>query len=435
VFPCQRWHSAVVTDLNSQTQPFHCIQTEQGRYYFAAGLALMLSSVAFRLELPAVGVTLLAAFPLLLVVARYEVLVFDGRQLRRHGPYAWWQARVLGRTTSLPIAQLELSITEVAYLPLTWGRYRFRTTLVGNGFEAVLLSNMPGYGLFVRAVFACTDEAKLDFYSRAWLRYGTPPPLAKAVESLEDRYLGQVPVTLLRHLANYFTLTGRLRSAWRCFGQAYRRDRGNPQLLCEMGYFFHRLALAEHPRWRFRATACLRLAAWFARQKPHLLEQIGEAYCELFEFARAERCFRKALELDRQLFRACVGLAELAFREGQLARVAHFYAAAAHSTNDPALQRRAQREACYYERLSQDDSYFEAEVRRITWLHHLYQMRTTAGGIFFVAWLAVGLTGARFPEVRDIGLALMGSSGLAWLGLSCGLHWQRRRSALPETAA
>jgi hypothetical protein len=121
------------------------------------------------------------------------------------------------------------------------------------------------------------------------------------------------------------------------------------------------------------------------------------------------------------------------FGDGQLARVAHFYYAAAHSTSDPALRRRAQSEARYYERLSQDDDYLEAEVRRITWLHHIRQMRTMAGGIFFVAWLVVGLTGERFPDVQDIGLALMGSSGLAWLGLSCGLHWQRRRSALPET--
>ncbi len=421
-----------MTNLNAQ--PYYRIQTEQGRYYFAAGLALMLSSVAFRLGSPAAGVTLLAAFPLLLVLARYEVLVFDGTHLRRRGPYAWWQARMLGGTTSLPLAQLELSITEVVYLPLTLARYRFRTILVGNGFEAVLFSNTAGYAPFVTAVFSAVDESKLDFHSRAWLQYGTPPPLTGLAEALDDQHLAQFPAALLRRTANHFTLTGRLRLAQRYFRQAYGRDRGNPHLLCEMGYFFRRFALAEHPRWQLRAVACLRLAARLAQHEPHLLERIGEAYCELFDFARAERCFRKALELDRQLFRAYAGLAELAFRDGQLARVAHFYYAAAHSASDPALRRRAQNEARYYERLSQDDDYLDAEVRRITWLHHIRQMRTMAGGIFFVAWLVVGLTGERFPDAQDIGLALMGSSGLAWLGLSCGLHWQRRRSALPETA-
>lgn len=423
-----------MTNRIAQAQPFYRIQTEQGRYYFAAGLALMLSSVAFRLGSPAAGVTLLAAFPLILVLAWWEVLVFDGTHLRRCGLYAWWQAQICGGTTWLPIAQLELGITEIVYLPLTLARYRFRTILVGQGFEVVLFSNTAGYAPFVKAVFSATDEAKLDFHSRAWLRYGAPSPLTGLAAALDDHHLAQLPAALLRSTANHLTLTGRLQLAQRYFRQAYRHDRGNPHLLCEMGYFFRRLALAEHPRWQLRAAACLRLAAWLARREPRLLERIGEAYCELFDFARAERCFRKAIELDQQLFRAYAGLAELAFRDGQLARVAHFYYAAAHSASDPALQRRAQREARYYERLSQDDDYLDAEVRRITWLHHIRQMRTMAGGIFFIAWLVVGLVGQRFPDVQDIGLALMGSSGLAWLGLSCGLHWQRRRSALPETA-
>ncbi|MGQ9898237.1 MAG: tetratricopeptide repeat protein [Acidobacteriota bacterium] len=419
---------------NVQVAPTYRIQTEQGRYYFAAALALMLSSVAFRLGAPGAGVMLLAAFPLLLVLARYEVLIFDGICLRRCGLYAWWQGRILGGTTSLPIAQLELSITEVVYLPLIPTRYRFRTILVGNGFEAVLFSNITGYAPFVQAVFMATDENKLDFHSLAWLRYGAPPPLTGMAEGLDDQHLAQLPAALLRFTANYFTLTGHLRLARRYFQQAYRRDRGNPHLLCEMGYFFRRFALAEDTRWQLRASACLRLAARLAQHEPRLLERIGEAYCEVLDAARAERCFRKALELDRQLFRAYAGLAELAFRNGQLARVAHFYYAAASSAGDVAMQRRAQREARYYEQLSQDSDYLEAEVRRITWLHHIHQMRTTAGGIFFVSWLAVGLAGQSFLDIQDIGLAMMGSSGLVWLGLSCGLHWQRRRSVRPETA-
>ncbi len=423
-----------MTDLNAQRRPpAYRIQTEQGRYYFAAGLTLMLSSVAFRTGHGVAGAALLAAFPLALVLARFEVLSFDGACLRRRGPYAWAQANLLGAKTQLPIDQLELTITEALYLPLSAKRYRFRTILAGAGFEAVIFSNSAGYQSFVAAVFAVTDESKLDFHSNAWRCYGAPPPLMSVAQALDDDHLTQITTPLLRRVANHLTLIGRLDPALRYFRQAYGRDRGNPHLLCEMGNFFRYFALSDNPRWQLRAGACLRLAARLARHEPRLLERIGEAYCELFDFARAERCFRRAIEIDRNLFRAYAGLAEIAFRDGQLARVAHYYYAAAQGSDDPALRHRAQREARYYERLSQDDQYLEAEVRRMTFLHHVRQMRAVAGYAFFTAWLVVGLAGRLSPDLQDGGLALMGSSGLAWLGLSVGLRWRRQRAKLPET--
>ncbi|OYT72902.1 MAG: hypothetical protein CFK52_03635 [Chloracidobacterium sp. CP2_5A] len=424
-----------MTNLNAQRRPaVYRIHTEQGRYYFAAGLTLMLSSAAFRAGYASAGVALFAAFPLALVIARFEVLSFDGACLRRRGPYAWLHARLLGAQTQLPIDQLELTITEAVYLPFSAARHRFRTILAGAGFEAVIFSNSAGYQPFVTAVFAVTDESKLDFHSNAWRRYGAPPPLTPVAATLDDDHMAQIPTSLLRRVANHLTLIGHLKLALRYFRQAYGRDRGNPHLLCEMGHFFRRFAVSESPQWQLRAGACLRLAARLARHEPRLLERIGEAYCELFDFARAERCFRRAIEIDRNLFRAYAGLAEIAFRDGQLARVAHYYYAAAQGSEDPALRHRAQREARYYERLSQDDEYLEAEVRRITFLHHVRQMRAVAGYAFFTAWLVVGLAGRLSPDLQDGGLALMGSSGLAWLGLSVGLRWRRKRAELPETA-
>ncbi|MFQ3582935.1 MAG: tetratricopeptide repeat protein [Chloracidobacterium sp.] len=393
----------------------------------------MLSSVAFRVGYSSAGVVLLVGFPLVLLVGRIEVLVFDGASLRRRGPYAWLQANLLGTTTQLPVAQLEIVITEVIHLPFSLTRYRFRTILAGAGFEAVIFSNTTNYQSFVTELFAVLDESKLDFHSTAWRRYGAPSPIASVAELLDDAHMAQVPSPLLRIAANHLTLIGQLKLALRYFGHAYGRDRGNPHLLCEMGYFFRRFALSEHPRWQLRAAACLRLAARLARHEPRLLERIGEAYCELFDFVRAERCFRRAIEIDRTLFRAYTGLAEIAFRDGQLARVAHYYYAAAHGVADAALRRRAQREARYYERLSQDDDYLEAEVRRITFLHHVRQMRTVAGYVFFLAWLVVGVAGRLSPDLQDGGLAIMGSSGLAWLGLSAGLRWRRKRADLPGT--
>lgn len=395
----------------------------------------MLSSVAFRVGYSSAGVTLLAVFPLLIAAARFERLVFDGRYLRRRGPYAWLKSKLLGASSDLPLTELELVVTEVLSLPLGVARYRFRTIFTGADFEAVVFSNMAGYSRFVTAVLASTTEAKLDLHSLTWRRYGSPPPVATIAETLDNDQIAQLSSPLLRHIANYLALMGDFKPALRCFKEAYGRARGDPELLCEMGRFFCCLAAVEHPRWRLRAGACLRLAARLAQQEPRLLERIGEAYCELLDFVRAERCFRRAVEVDRGLFRAYAGLAELAFRNSQLARVAHYYSAAADSVSDPALRRRAQREARYYERLSRDDDYLEAEARRITLLHHIRQMRTTAGYVFCVAWLIVGVAGRFSPNLQDGGLAAMGSSGLAWIGLSLGLCRRRKRVEASETVA
>lgn len=423
-----------MTDVNARPQIIHRIRTEQGRYYFAAGLTLMLASVAFRVGQTGAGVALLAAFPLLLAAARFERLVFDGVHLRRSGPYAWLQSRLLGAGDRISPAELELVLTEAVYLPLSGARHRFRTIFAGANFEAVVFSNAAGYPRFMAAVCAATDETKLDLPSLTWRRYGPPPPSAIIAATRDDDQAARLPAALVRYVANHLTLTGDLKAALRCFKDVYARERGNPQLLCEMGYFFRRLA-AEHPRRRLRAGACLRLAARLGRHEPRLLERIGEAYCELLDFVRAERCFRRAVELDRGLFRAYAGLAELAFRDGRLASVAYYYDAAAQGVADAALRRRAQREARYYERLSRDDDYLEAEVRRITLLHQIRQMRTAAGYVFFVAWLIVGVAGRFSPDLQDGGLAAMGSSGLVWLGLSVGLRRQRKRVEVSETMA
>ncbi len=420
---------------NAHQSPTYCVQIEQGRYYLAAGLMLMLSSVAFRIGHLAAGATLLAAFPLLLVAARWEWLVFDGVSLRRRGPYAWLKGKLFGARTQLTLAELEFVVTDVVYLPLGGGRYRLRTVFTGADFEVVLLSNAAGYPPLMAAVCAAIDEAKLDLSSLLWRHYGSPAQLLADAKILDDKELTRIPAQLAQSIANHFTLLGDLTAARRYFQEAYERARGNPQLLLEMGYFFHRFAVVDHPRWRLRAGACLRLAARLARQKPHLLERIGEAYCELLDFVRAERCFRRAIELDRSLFRAYIGLAELAFRDGQLARVAYYYDAAAQDVTDPILRCRARREARYYERLSRDDEYLEAEVRRITLLHHIRQMRMVAGYVFFIAWLVVGVAGRLSPDLQDGGLAVMGSSGLAWLSLSVGLRWRRKRVEVSKTIA
>src|SRR6266540_1200748 len=117
-----------------------------------------------------------------------------------------------------------------------------------------------------------------------------------------------------------------------------------------------------------------RLISNCAEKEPGLLASIGESFLEWGETARAQSSSQRVLELQPGNFRARMGLAHLALREGKLAHVIHQYRDAAAAASDKALSRHAGREAEYYARLNDDDDYLTAELRRINWLQHFLKV-------------------------------------------------------------
>jgi len=171
----------------------------------------------------------------------------------------------------------------------------------------------------------------------------------------------------------------------------------------------------------------LRLASRLADKEPRLLERIGEAFFERLDYKRASDCFRRALILEPGRFRANVGLAEIALRDGKLAHVAHFYSAAAESS-DAALARMAEREARYYERLVRDDDFLEGELRRIRISNQVRWARRLAALAFFGAWLTGAIAGRFYPYVEEFGWAMMATSGVVWGACAAALRLFRRRA-------
>jgi tetratricopeptide (TPR) repeat protein len=237
-----------------------------------------------------------------------------------------------------------------------------------------------------------------------------------------------MPAPLLRRIANSLRLAGKLAQASSYFRVAYEKEPRNPQLLYEMSRFFHSSAQREDPKLLQRSDACLRLASRLAGNEPDLLERIGEAFFERLDFKRASDCFHRALALDPARFRANVGLAEIALRDGKLAHVAHFYNAAAAS-DDGALARMAGREARYYERLMGDDDFLEAELHRIRVSNQIRWARRLAAMTFFSAWLVGGIAGRFSSMVEDFGWAIMATSGLIWCTTMFTMRFFRRRGA------
>ena len=174
--------------------------------------------------------------------------------------------------------------------------------------------------------------------------------------------------------------------------------------------------------------AALRLAARHAGQDAELLLRIGESLAEHGELNWASRLLNRAIESDARSFRAAIGLAELALNSGKLAHVVHHYRAAQALARDPALARFAAREADYYLRLSADDDYLDAELRRLGWLQNTQRARHLAARVGIASGVfALGAT-AWNPSLAAAGWALASSSAVVWMSVSLADKFFAERS-------
>jgi tetratricopeptide (TPR) repeat protein len=185
-----------------------------------------------------------------------------------------------------------------------------------------------------------------------------------------------------------------------------------------------------------RARAALRLSAMRAQHEPALLALVGESFLEWGETTRAQNSFQKAIELEPDNFRARMGLANLALREGKLAHVIHQYRDAARAGADQALIAHAGREAAYYARLNEDDDYLTAELRRINWLQHSLKVRRLAGRVTNASILVALVVPYFDLEAAGLCWSLATSSLLAWISSLFAIKFlARRRNPRLETRA
>jgi tetratricopeptide (TPR) repeat protein len=363
------------------------------------------------------------------IAAMFDRIEFDGSTIRHRGPLALILAKLFRIRRQLSITDIETITTEMTSLSLAAGdsRLSYHTRISGAGVEIVVRSYRSSYVPFIKALFRAAGPDKLDPRSFDLFEYFESGTTLKGSPVLKNE-IAAMPMPILQRIANSLRLAGRLAQASSYFRVAYEKEPRNPRLLYEMSRFFRSSAQAEDARLLQRSDACLRLASRLAGKEPDLLERIGEAFFERLDYKRAADCFRRALALDPARFRANVGLAEIALRDGKLAHVAHFYNAAAASS-DMALSRLAGREARYYERLMSDDEFLESELRRIRAVNQIRWARRGAALTFFGAWFVAGLVGRFYSFVEDFGWAVMAMSGLLWCVASFILRFFRRRMA------
>ncbi len=411
-------------------------------FTFAALVLLRTQRDLFALILVALTWTII---PILVLTDR---LSFDGSVLSRRGLTAFVDRIISRRTAAIAVTDVErVEVTSVRTLRRGGNvRYRYRVELISEGSALTFASGSRQFRRMIHALLPRIAEHKLDARAcelRDHLvdvsaarseaeRLGVAPSAvlenarAAAEKRIEKhRRDGHTPTseedveraTLLRRVANDLRIAGCLQQSAEAFRRALLIEPRNARMIYEYARLLKAQASAfGDARLLGRSCAALTLAARRGPQDARLLERIGESFLEYCDPARAAKIFRRALDVDENSFRAQLGLAEVALSDGKLAHVIHHYNDAVRIAPDKAAARLARREADYYSRLSNDDEYLAAELRRMNWLEGAGRVQRLTARLSFAA-LLIALVGSSIDQmVAGLGWALASSSIIGWFG-------------------
>lgn len=427
------------------------VRVSPGSYLAAAsvltfGSALLLRSERDLWALAVIGVAWLIV-PILALTDRIE---FDGQTLSRRGPAPFLARLIVGRQEQLSVADFERVDTQALRTLRRGGRvrYRYRTQIVGKSAEFIFASGGGSYRDMVRQLFPLIHRDKLDIRTLELADYlRDPKDLNAEVRSLHlasnevldtatmdfklgGKRLGLVdetdsaaapPIdrnraTLLGKLGNHLRVAGRLSEAREAFRRALIADPTDGRLIFDFARLLRSQATSlSDARLLSRSRAAMRLSAMRAGNEPDLLAQVGETFLDWAEPARAQSTFQKAIDLEPSNFRARMGLANLALRDGKLAHVIHQYRDAARSASEKALIAYARREADYYATLNDDDNYLATELRRINWLQHSLRVRRLSARVTNAGILVALIVPYIDASVEGFCWSLATSSLVAWV--------------------
>ena len=439
------------------------VRNSPGPYLAFASVVTFVAALALRAHQDALALILIgAAWLIVPVIAFSDRIAFDGSSLRRQGPLASLLHLLFGYRKQLAIDDFETVETQAVRTLRRGGRvrYRYRTQITGKGKEFVIVSGGREYRKLVRELFPLIHESKLDNRSRDLRDYLNDPNFLNRKTQLSqlapsdlldvtrpDFKLGRkltrrsaVPETpptpeeleralLLRRLGNELRVSGRLREAGEAFRRALNVRPHGAWLIYDFARLLRSQASAQaDARLLSRARAALRLASMRAKNDIVLLPLIGESFLECGDATHARRALQKVVEIDSGNFKARVGLADIALREGKLAHVIHHYQEAARVSSEQALARYARCESDYYMQLNNDDDYLAAELRRINWLQSITRIRRLALRVTNASVLLALIGGFVDPSAGSLGWSLASSALIVWLLTLAGTRMLFARS-------
>ncbi len=426
------------------------VRVSPGPYLAFAGLMSFLAALMLRANYDAAALVLIAAAWLIVPVFAFsDRIAFDGVSLRRQGPLVSFVDLIFRYRKQLSVDEFETVETQAVRTLRRGGRvrYRYRTQITGKGKEFVIVSGGRDYRKLVRELFPLIHESKLDNRSRDLRDYLHDPRFLtrkaqlsqlassdlldvtrsdfKITRKLRRRPAGpETPATpedferarLLRRLGNELRVSGRLREAGEAFRRALNVKPHGAWLIYDFSRLLRSQASAQSDaRLLSRSRAALRLASIRAKNDVSLLPLIGESFLESGDASRARLALQKVVELDSGNFKARIGLADIALREGKLAHVIHHYQEAARVSSEQALARYAHSEGEYYMHLNNDDDYLATELRRINWLQSVTRIRRLALRVTNASVLLALIGGLVDPVAGSLGWSIASSALIIWL--------------------
>jgi len=408
---------------------------------FAAALLLRSEHDAWALLIVAVTIIVLP------ILALHDRIVFDGISIRRRSFGYFLLETISGKTKQLSIADFETVETNAVRTLRRGGsvRYRYRTQISGKGKDFVISSGGEAYRNLIRELLPLIHEDKLDNRSLDLRDYlcdansvNRKTQLSQlASEDVLDAAKQEYRVGgksrqesveaspspqdlershLLRRLGNELRVSGRLREASEAFRRALNVSPRGPWLLYDFARLLRSQASAHaDARLLQRARAALRLASIRAENDLVLLPLIGESFLECGDPRQARQTLQKTVDLDYGNYKARLGLADIALREGKLAHVIHHYQEAARVTSEQALARYAKREGDYYMLLNNDEEYLATELRRINWLQHVTRVRRLSPRVINGGVLLALVGSFLDPVLASAGWSLASSAMIVWL--------------------
>ena len=429
------------------------VRVSPGSYLAAASVLTFVSALLLRSERDFLALTVVAvAWLIIPVLAFTDRIEFDGQFLVRRGPGPFLLRRIAGRQKELSIPDFEKVDTQAVRTLRRGGRvrYRYRTMITGKSTEFTFASGGRSYREMVRQLFPLIHQDKLDLRTMELRDFlCEPKPLNREVHSLQlasadvlddatldfklggkrqkpadEKEYAEAAATLIDHeraillgeVGNKLRIAGRLNEAREAFRRALIVIPKDGRLIFQFARLLRSQASSlSDGKLLYRGRAALRLSAMRAENEPELLSLVGESFLEWGETMRAQSSFQRTIELQPENFRARIGLANLALREGKLAHVIHQYRDAARAASEQALTRHAGREADYYARLNDDDDYLASELRRINWLQHALKVRRPAARVTNASILVALVIPYFDPAVAGLCWSLASSALIGWI--------------------